>query len=579
MFKSCTHCKNNFEITDDDLKFYDKISPVFNGKKYLIPAPNSCPECRLTRRLQERNARKLYKRKCSFSGEEIISQYHEKHPFPVYKEDIWWSDKWEALDYGRDFDFNKKFFKQFQELKNVVPHMSVFICGGTLQNSDYTNCTGYLKNCYLIFESDYDEDCYYSNLLKNSKNLVDCSICYDSELCYECVDCSNAYNLKYSQNCQNCQDSWFLKNCIGSQDCISSANQIHKQYVIFNKQYSKDEYKKLKIEFALDTHSGIQNLLTKSYEFFTSQIYKNLQGENNQNSLGDNLYNCKDSQNCFDSKNLEDCKYCAKLSLNVKSCMDYNSWGDKAELVYECSACGDNIYNIAFCSTCTSNLNNCYYCDQCSRCSYLFGCVGLKDKKYCVFNKQYSKEEYEELVPRIIDHMNTCRDKTCLVSTGEWGEFFPSYISPFGYNETIAMDYFPLTKKDVETKDFLSLQGFKWCDFENPLPVVEKIIPANLLPNTISEIPDDILNWAVECEITKKPFKIIKPELDFYRKMNLPIPHLHPDERHKIRMAKRNPRTLFDRNCMKCNAEIKTTYAPDRPEIVYCEKCYLEAIY
>jgi hypothetical protein len=51
-------------------------------------------------------------------------------------------------------------------------------------------------------------------------------------------------------------------------------------------------------------------------------------------------------------------------------------------------------------------------------------------------NKQYTKEEYEKLLPKIIAHMK---------KTGEWGEFFPISISPFNYEETPAMDYYPLT--------------------------------------------------------------------------------------------------------------------------------------
>ncbi len=36
MQKNCKQCSEQFEITDEDLKFYDKVSPVFNGKKYLF---------------------------------------------------------------------------------------------------------------------------------------------------------------------------------------------------------------------------------------------------------------------------------------------------------------------------------------------------------------------------------------------------------------------------------------------------------------------------------------------------------------------------------------------------------------
>jgi CxxC-x17-CxxC domain-containing protein len=120
---------------------------------------------------------------------------------------------------------------------------------------------------------------------------------------------------------------------------------------------------------------------------------------------------------------------------------------------------------------------------------------------------------------------------------------------------------------------------FNWSTYETPFPKVEKIIPANKLPENISEIPDDILSWAIECEITKKPFRIITQELEFYRKYNLPIPRRHPDQRHLDRMKLRSPRKLFERKCDKCGKNMQTTYAPERPEIVYCEDCYEKEIY
>jgi hypothetical protein len=237
-----------------------------------------------------------------------------------------------------------------------------------------------------------------------------------------------------------------------------------------------------------------------------------------------------------------------------------------------------------------------------------------------------------------------------MMKTGEWGEFFPSSLSPFGYNETVAQEYFPLispqpspkgegtSEHETFRKVFFpsSLSGgegnkgwggawFNYSDYEPPFPQVSKIIPAHKLPDNIEDIPDDILNWAIECEITKKPFRIIRQELEFYRKHSLPIPRRHPDQRHLDRMSKRNPRKLFTRlcDCPNCeenhkekwillkegeNAEYTgsnslkqnisetnpqssaplqiaplqrrlrknmiTTYSPDRLEIVYCEECY-----
>ena len=120
---------------------------------------------------------------------------------------------------------------------------------------------------------------------------------------------------------------------------------------------------------------------------------------------------------------------------------------------------------------------------------------------------------------------------------------------------------------------------WKWKKMSNNVPYVSNTITASQLPDRIGDIPDDILNWAIICARSKKPFKIVKQELDFYRRMNLPVPHLHPEERYRERMAITNPRKITERECNGCGKKVKTTYAPERPETVYCESCYLELIY
>lgn len=156
---------------------------------------------------------------------------------------------------------------------------------------------------------------------------------------------------------------------------------------------------------------------------------------------------------------------------------------------------------------------------------------------------------------------------------GEWGEFFPREFCSFGYNETIAQEYFPLTKNEALRK------GYPWKDQVRETPSVKRVIPAAELPSTCSEVTDSILDWAVLCEVSGRPFKIIKQELEFYRQLDIPLPHLHPDERHNRRMALRPSRVFYDRSCSQCGTAIHTTFAPEKPEIVYCETCYQETVY
>ncbi len=574
MQKQCTQCSKTFQITDQDFEFYKKIT---------VPEPSRCPQCRLIRRLLERNARVLYKRRCDFSGQEIISQFHKQTPFPVYDQKIWWSDAWDALSYGRNFDFNRLFFEQFKELVNTVPHMSVYVIGGTLENSDYTNCAGYLKNCYLVSEADYNEDCYYSNrLFMNNKDLVDCSDCYHNELCYECINCADCYQTFYAQECNSCLNSYFLYDCRDCKDCIGCINQRHQQYMIFNKQYTAQEYAKRKQEFHLDTIGGVEQLRSRCQTFFSTQIHKHLQMENNQASFGDHLYHSSNATYCFDCTEMENCKYCVKM-LKAKECMDHTAWGFNAELTYECAACGDNIYDMKFCSTCTTQLSHCEYSYLCSASSHLFGCAGLKKQQYCILNKRYAPDEYERLVKRIKEHMR---------KTEEYGEFFPLDLSPFAYNETVAMDYFPLTKKEALQ------QGYRWYEEERTFS------PATYqVPEVITDVRDDILQAVLVCRDCGKNYHLIKQELDFYKRLQIPIPTRCYTCRHLARVRRRNPIELWHRQCMclpsrlpagrqgqagtqvdhghkgRCATEFETNFLPDRKEIVYCELCYQKEIY
>ena len=97
--KTCAHCGTHFDVTDKDLEFYDKISPVFGGKRYTVPTPKFCPDCRAQRRYSFRNERMLYKRKCALTGREIVSMYSPDKAVTVYNHHDWFGDKWNAMDY------------------------------------------------------------------------------------------------------------------------------------------------------------------------------------------------------------------------------------------------------------------------------------------------------------------------------------------------------------------------------------------------------------------------------------------------------------------------------------------------
>src|SRR3989344_2104097 len=110
--KVCQNCKGEFVIEPDDFAFYEKIK---------VPPPIWCPECRLVKRLSWRNERSLFKRKCDLCGQEKILIFSAESPYKVYCYSCWWSDKWDAQQYVKDYDLSKPFFEQFKELFLKVP--------------------------------------------------------------------------------------------------------------------------------------------------------------------------------------------------------------------------------------------------------------------------------------------------------------------------------------------------------------------------------------------------------------------------------------------------------------------------
>jgi len=560
MQKTCAQCGTSFEITDDDLLLLDRVSPVIAEKKHPLPPPTLCQDCRQQRRLTYRNERMLYHRPCSKTGKSIVSIYSADKPCTVYDQSIWWSDGWDQLASGSAYDPSRPFFEQFHDLSLTAPRPCIMNMGS--ENSTYTHHAPYNKNCYMCINSGYNQDCLYiTNFSIHSKDCTDCLGVQHCERCAECVDCKQCVSCSHLYECESCSDCRFCYDCQSCSNCFGCWNLRHKEYYFENTQLTKVEYQR-KLQ-SIDTARWMTfEKYEHTFRSFLEQkaIHRNLLSKQCERSTGDRIIQCKNVRDSYYMFDCEDCAHCYDCG-DTKSSMDalepYHG-----ELQYETHGCNLG-YNLYACSK-SYECNNVYLSEYCFSCTDCFGCFGLRRQRHCILNKQYTKEEYETLVPKIIAHMR---------ETGEWGEFFPVSLSPFTYNETVAQEYFPLTKEEVLKR------GWTWRDQKDKIPKVEKIIPAAKLPDSIDTIPDDILNWAIKCETTGRPFRIIKQELDFYRKMRLPIPHFHPDERHRRRMALRNPRKLWQRNCDKCKKEIQTTYAPDRPEKVYCEECYLKEVY
>jgi len=560
----CQSCNQNFVIEPEDFDFYRKIQ---------VPPPTFCPDCRRQRRLAFFNVVNLYRRKCDLCGEEKISMYAPETSYKVYCPQCWWSDKWDPFSYGRDYDFSRPFFKQFNELWHEVPMLGLSLDLQTTELAPYNNHAGHLKNCHLLFHADFNEDSAYGFFVMKNKSVFDCSNIMICELCY---DCQNSFknnrcvggrgNVTESLNC------YFLRDCDNCQDCFASANLRNKKYHIFNKPFTKEEYFKEIKKWDLGSYQIYNEVKEEAVKHWQKLPPRPQYDNFSTNSTGSYVFQSKNCKECYEVEGAKDSKFLLMVSNPpIEDCYDISSWGNNMSLCYESGVVGENTSNVKFSQEAGINLYNAEYCKLSTGGSNHFGCVSVKKGDYVLFNKRYSKEEFEDLRAKIIKHMN---EKPYTDKKGKvyrYGEFFPIEFSPFAYNETLANNFFPLSKEEV------SNEGYYWR--EPDVREYKATKKASDLPDHIKDADNSLLKEVVACYKCGRGFKIIQMELDFLRGMNLPLPRQCPFCRvnEKLDQWVKNLR-VFKRSCSKCNAEFETHYPKEEMDYILCKKCYLQEI-
>ena len=561
--RNCQNCTTSFMVQPDDFGFYTKMD---------VPPPTWCSSCRLFRRLSFLNWYNLYKRKCDRCQEDIVSTHHSDKPYQVYCQSCYWADDWDGTEYAMDYDPDRNFLEQVLELRNKSHFAALESLHTSLVNTKYANAIAYCKDSYMIFHADYVEKTAYSFLLAHIKESLDCYRAKSSELCYECIGINKCYLCSHSEELDACVGVHFSRTCFGCTDCVGCVNLRNKSYCIYNVQYSKEEYFEKVKEMELDTRQGREQVYKDALSFWQQHPYRATTGNNlNVNTTGDYVYESKNVREGYMITSTEDSKFVSFLTLGpTKDCYDYTVWGAGAEHLYECVTVGDGGYNNKFCMQCWPQALDNEYCMHAVQTNNCFGCVNLKRKNYCILNKQYSKEEYSVLKEQIIESMKNNLYTDSSGKTYSYGEFFPIEFSPYTYNESVVKDFFPFTKEDALEKHL------SWYDKkENTYTIT---MQQHDLPTASNEVSEAITKEIMECSTCTLPYNITELEVYLLKKMNVPYPSSCWKCRQQRRFGRVNKPALFERNCQQCGTEVLTSYAPDRPEIIYCEKCYQQSV-
>ena len=515
------------KITRQPFELHKREADAY--RHFNLPLPSISPHERFRRQLAFKGRQQFYWRKCDITGKRIYSIYPKKAPFPVISSELWYSDEWDPLQYGRKFKPKKSFLEQLFALWQVVPRPAQAAKGVAHSYAIYD--ARHIADSFLVSEAEHVERSCYSVGLRSCVDCCDClnvSHCSD---CYECIDCHECSLLRWAEHCWGCRDSWFLSNCQNCKHCLFCANLQDKEYYIFNEKVTPEDYEKTLAELKLNNRTMLETARKKFFGFLKTREVSKRYVDDWDSTTGNYLYQ---TTNAYESYNCSDCRdivRCCSLT-KAKHCLDGHSFGDDISESAQFVSCGMKATHLLNCVDCFDHVSHLAYCFNCEKSSHLLGCVGLREKEYCILNKQYTKAEYQETRFFIEAQM---REKH------QWAAYLQIAFSPFAYNQSAAQEYIPLNEIQA------ALMSYLWETDEDELVKPSQLLGGDdepserysEIPAEISEIDRDARRTTVYlCEMSGKPFQFSEMELLLYDRMGVPPPGRVFEQRHKERIAR-----------------------------------------
>jgi len=176
----------------------------------------------------------------------------------------------------------------------------------------------------------------------------------------------------------------------------------NQKHCFFNKQLSEEEYKS-----AIAEMNDIEAIKLKFNPHKLTFPHRENMNVRVENAVGNILTNCKNIWYGFDCDDTEDGAYIAGGE-TAKDVMDgdYIYYGERT--LEQLSTSHANTSSFCYITNDSSNVLYSFYTVNSHN---IFGCAFMKDKEYCILNKQYTKAEYEILVPQIIEHMKATGER------------------------------------------------------------------------------------------------------------------------------------------------------------------------
>ncbi len=420
------------------------------------------------------------------------------------------------------YDPSVSFLDHFSTLFRESDKPWLIDLGSSNDGTEFSDCVFGAKNAYLSFVVGTNaENVIYSTLVyENVSNVLNSVfVTLNSDIIFHSHNINKSFKVFYSNHVYESNNIWFSSNLIGCSECLFCDDLQNQSYCINNQRLTKEEYILRKESLLHDR---------KKYDEYYSNINHTAK---NINSTSTNSYGI------VHSNDIEDSYYTNRLETGRNNF--YINGGDGCNRFYDCFDAGtkcDDFYGICsagefsnniYCSVNASVSSHIYHSFNVVNCSFCLGCIGLRNKSYCIFNQQHTKEEREEKVNEIFWQME---------KDGSLGEFFPASMCPYYFNDTAAyLVDSSFTKEEVTAAWYLRRDEAIKVD----IPADAEVVKSDNLDQF--ESFDAEWNRTISADILKKVihdeswnyYRIIPMEYKFLMKHGIPLPRQHWLERMK----------------------------------------------
>jgi hypothetical protein len=339
------------------------------------------------------------------------------------------------------------------------------------------------------------------------------------------------------------------------------ANLRNKQYCFENEQMTQEAYKQKIAEWDLRSRKTYSEAVDHFDRMLRERAWHRATlFEQCEECTGNYLIQSRNAHNCYMGEKYHDCINLFR-GHDVKDTLD-SVCMFRVERAYDCVLVQDQCYDMRHCYNVMQS-KSMEYCAHCLQCEHCFGCCGLVGKKYHLFNRACSQEEYERRKADIIAAMER---------TGEYGRFFPSLFSAVIYEESLAQTHWPLTRERAAALGFRIRES-------DPQRVAGSL-DSSEIPDRAEQVNATLLKAVFWDEEANRPFQIQQADTDSSMRMNVPL--LDGFYARRLRENFRRMPCAGDMRgvaCGRCKAPTATSWPAEYDGRILCENCYLKEVY